>query len=122
LTDKVFFLGFVDFAKAPEVYSEADIFIFASNTETQGMVILEAMASSLPVLAVKDRVFEDIIDDGVDGFLAKKNKDQFSKKLLALLKDDSLRSKIGSAARKKAEKYSIDEMAKRFDNLYKELI
>lgn len=121
LTGKVIFLGLVAFKDVPSVYKEADIFAFASQTETQGMVVLEAMASGLPVIVAKDRVFQDVIENGVDGFLVEKKEAEFGEKLENLLRDDKLREKISEKAKKKAQQFSLDEIAKKFDTLYKSL-
>lgn len=121
LTHKIIFLGLIDFKDVPSVYKEADVFVFASQTETQGMVVLEAMASGLPVLAAKDRVFQDVIESGQDGFLIEKNEDKFSKTLINLLKDENLRKLISQNAIKKAGKFSLEEIAGKFDTLYKSL-
>lgn len=122
LTQKVTFLGFVNFKDVPKVYNDSDVFVFASETETQGMVILEAMASSLPVLVTKDRVFEQVIENEKDGIMVDRNQKEFAHVLKKLLTNDELRKTIGQNARKKAETFSLEEIAKKFDTLYKSLI
>ena len=52
----------------PEVYRAADVFTFLSTSETQGMVVLEAMASGLPVIVQNDAAYEDTVFHGVNGF------------------------------------------------------
>ena len=122
LTGKVIFLGFVEFKNVPKVYSDSDVFAFASETETQGMVVLEAMASGLSVLVTKDKVFEQVIENGKDGIMVERNQKKFAEELRTLLTDDKLRKTIGQNARKKAQQFSLDEIAKKFDTLYKSLI
>lgn len=122
LTGRVVFLGLVDFKDVPSLYKEADIFAFASQTETQGMVVLEAMASGLPVLAVKDRVFEEVIENGKDGLLVKKDQNEFASMLENLLLDEKLRKEISKNALQKAQKFSLEEIAEKFDTLYKSLL
>jgi len=73
LGNKVLLLGMIPYNDIPNIYNSADVFIFASQTETEGMIVPEAMSSGLPVLAVRDRVFEQFIESGKDGFLVEKN-------------------------------------------------
>jgi glycosyltransferase involved in cell wall biosynthesis len=120
--NKVIILGFVPYNEIPGIYNGADVFIFASQTETEGMVVPEAMASGLPVLAVRDRVFEQFIESGKDGILVEKDEDEFNQNLEKLLKDPKLRAEIAKNARKKIENFSLDEIAKKFEALYNQLI
>lgn len=122
LQKRVLFLGFVDFEKVSEIYAGADVFASSSQTETQGMVVLEAIAAGLPIVAVSDKAFEQFVESGKDGFLVEKDETIFASKLQNVLDDDNLRLKISKNARRKAEKFSLEEIAKRFDKMYKELI
>ena len=122
IKNKIHMLGCVKYDDIPQVYNGADVFVFASQTETEGMVVLEAMSSGLPVLVVKDRVFEQFIEHRKDGILVEKDETEFSQNLDKLLKDEELRATIGANARIKAEQFSLDEVAKKFDNLYKQLV
>jgi 1,2-diacylglycerol 3-alpha-glucosyltransferase len=122
INNKIIMLGLIPYEDVPQIYNGAEVFVFASQTETQGMVVLEAMSSGLPVLAVRDRVFEEVIESGKDGILVEKTEKDFNENLKKLLKDENLRSKIAKNARKKAEKFSLDEIAKKFEVLYKGLI
>lgn len=122
LKDRVLLIGFVDHNKLSKIYTSADIFAFASVTETQGMIVPEAMASGLPVVAIERTVFSEIIENGKDGLLVEKRMDEFVKALRKLLKDEEYRKTIGINARKKAEKHSLAESAKKFENLYRSLL
>jgi 1,2-diacylglycerol 3-alpha-glucosyltransferase len=63
LTEYVRFLGYLDRARTlPDCYAAADVFAFASKTETQGLVLLEAMASGCPVVALSEMGTRDILD------------------------------------------------------------
>jgi len=118
---KIFLLGMIPYNDIPQIYNGADVFIFASQTETEGMIVPEAMSSGLPVLAVRDRVFEQFIESGKDGFLVEKNEEVFNTHLEKLFNDDNLRTEMGKNARIKIEQFSLDEIAKRFENLYKQI-
>lgn len=118
---RIFLLGFIPYEDISRIYNGADVFIFASQTETEGMIVPEALSSGLPVLAVRDRVFEQFIESGKDGFLVKKDEEEFNRHLERLLRDENLRAKMGKSARVKAEQFSLDEVAKKFENLYKQI-
>ncbi len=122
ISTNVIFTGPIPHHSIPKVYADADIFVFASRTETQGMVILEAMASSIPVVAVYDNVFKEVVIDNVNGFLIKKKSEGFVKHVQELLANDQLRKKLGENAQKTAEKYSIHETAVTLVKLYENMI
>lgn len=122
VNEKTIFLGATPHFDLAKIYNGGDIFIFASSTETQGLVVPEAMACGLPVLTIEDKVFRQFIDDGIDGFMVKKNENIFALKLNEILNDDSLRLQVSQKAHEKVStKYSLDEVAKKFENLYKQL-
>ena len=73
------------------------------------------------MLAVRDRVFEQFIESGKDGFLVEKDEQIFNAHLDMLLRDENLGAKMGRNARVKAEQFSLDEIAKKFENLYKQI-
>ena len=118
IKSKILMIGCVEYEAIPQVYNGSDVFVFASQTETEGMVVLEAMSSGLPVLVVKDRVFEQFIEDGKDGILVEKDETEFNQNL----ENEKLRLTIGVNARAKAEQFSLNEVAKKFENLYKQLV
>ena len=86
------------------------------------MIIPEAMACGLPVLTVKDKVFAQFIEDGVNGFIVEKRETIFAQKLEDLLQDKDLLTRISKEARLQALKFSLEEIAKKFENLYKQLV
>lgn len=69
LQDKVIFAGFVPDSELPAYYNAADIAVSASKFETQGLSILEAMASGKPVACRNGRAFAEIVHDGENGYL-----------------------------------------------------
>jgi 1,2-diacylglycerol 3-alpha-glucosyltransferase len=65
LRDSVQFIGYLDRKQElPDCYAAADVFVFASRTETQGLVLLEAMAAGLPVIALSEMGTTDILSPG----------------------------------------------------------
>lgn len=69
IADKLVFTGAVPREETPAYYHNADAFISASKSESQGLTFLEALASRLPIYAIYDGVFEGLVEDGKNGFL-----------------------------------------------------
>jgi glycosyltransferase involved in cell wall biosynthesis len=122
LHDKVHFLGVFSPEKLPDIYTDADLFLFASQTETQGLVILEALASSLPIVAVKDNVFDGILEDGKNSYLVKKDRNVYADKVVKLLQDEKLRKEFAEQSLKSAQKFSIEKTAIELETIFEELI
>lgn len=118
----VYFFGTVKHIDIPRVYADADIFLFASQTETQGMVILEAFASNLPVVAVSAKAFKDIIIDGKNGYLVKKDPTVFADRVIKLLNNKKLYEAFSKYARGSSEKFSVKATADSLDKLYKSYV
>src|SRR3990167_228592 len=89
--------------KLIQLYRSSDLFIFASQTETQGLVLAEAMASGLPVIAFKSPALEDIVD-GTNGHLVTTQR-QMIEYIEALTRDEQLYTKMRARAYKTAERY-----------------
>lgn len=94
-------------------YASADLFIFASTTETQGLVLGEAKAAGLPAVAVKALGAAEMVHDGVDGFLTSLNQEQFTARVRQLLENDSLRQVMAERALQESEKISSTNMARK---------
>lgn len=119
---KVIFAGPINPSVLPNVYSGADVFVFASKTETQGIVILEAMASGLPVVTIYDDAYTDIITDGVTGLLVKGSPSLFAKRVSSLLQNPQLQQTLSANARKIVDAYSVHTIAVQLEALYQDLI
>lgn len=86
LEDVVTFVGTVPNDEIAPYFKGADGFVFASKTETQGIVILEAFAGATPVIAVKATGVEDLVEDGVNGILTGENTEEYAEKLVQFLR------------------------------------
>lgn len=122
IADKVIFTGFLEPEMVAAVYRSADIFVFPSVTETQGLVLAEAMAAGLPVVAQAAYGSLAMVKDGVTGYLCREGKEKFAELILSLLEDADLRRRMGAAARSRAERFSADKMALRLEMAYNALI
>lgn len=107
--------------EANRYYSAADIFVFPSVTETQGIVVTEAMAAGIPAVAINKMGPSDIISDGVDGFLTSLKVGQFSARIEQLLDDDEKRLKMGRYAKENAQKFSVEVTCDLMEDLYEKL-
>lgn len=119
------FVTFTDMIKkevANRYFGVADIFVFPSITETQGIVITEAMAAGTPVVAVDQMGPSDIVKSGDDGYLTDLKIEPFVAKINKLLDDDALRRNMGQKARKHAEDYSGLNCAVKMEKLYEQTI
>jgi phosphatidylinositol alpha 1,6-mannosyltransferase len=97
--DKHWFPGVLDGDALSEAYASSDVFIFPSTTDTFGNVVLEAMASGLPVLAADVNTTRELVGDE-RGWLARPNDPEaFAARLVALVDDRTLRQQAGQQAR-----------------------
>jgi glycosyltransferase involved in cell wall biosynthesis/predicted metal-dependent phosphoesterase TrpH len=93
------FLGWLARDELARAYASADVFLFASQTDTFGQVIIEAQASGLPVVAVAEGGPAGLIEHGKTGLLASADADRLADAVLSLASDRQLRERIGAAAR-----------------------
>ena len=118
LENEIELIGAVDFREMAKYYLAADLFVFASTTETQGMVLLEAMAGYNPVVAVKSSGIDDVIKNDYNGYKTEEDTDQWSSRIIDILNSNDDFEKTAQNAREMAESYSIDQMAETAEELY----
>ncbi len=99
-------------------YHLGDVFLFASKSETQGMVILEAMAAGLPVVAVRSSGIDDVVRHGFNGFKTPEKQDQWCDRVQQLLEDDALREELAAHALEFAADYSVEQFARDMREIY----
>ncbi len=121
LEDEVVFAGYVDRSKIAEYYINANIFIFASLTETQGLVILEAMAASVPTVAIKASGVEDMIQNEKNGFLCGNSVEEFCTKIKLLLNNEEMYTKLALNAKIRANDFKPKNVIEKMDEIYKEI-
>jgi glycosyltransferase involved in cell wall biosynthesis len=100
----------------------ADIFCFASVTETQGLVTMEALAAGLPVVAVDATGTGDVMDHDQEGLLTDNDSRALAQALDRVITNESLRDRFRTAARKRAESLSIDAQTKKLVGVYEQAI
>ena len=104
----------------PAWFQSADLFCFASITETQGLVTLEAMATGLPVVAVRATGTDDVVFDGENGFLTENDPEALCQAMLKILKDGELRARMSERSRQKASEHDADRAALRLVEVYRD--
>ena len=104
-----------------EIYRNGDIFVFPSYEENQGMVILEAASTGLPILVRDLPAYKGWLFDGENCLIAK-NDEEFSDKLEQLLEDAGLRERLGGAAEKMAESHDLKNIGKNLREIYQSLL
>ncbi|APT75382.1 glycosyl transferase family 1 [Marinitoga sp. 1137] len=125
LQEKVIFTGGQPREKVLEAYKQADIFVFASYTETQGLVVLESMAAGTPVVALgKMGVYDLLNHENAGGIMIKElNEDDFVHEILRVLKDHELHKQLSENGIKFVkENYSIEVSVKKIIEVYKDVL
>ena len=124
ISNKVRMIGYLD--RGHELiacYKAADIFVFASKSETQGLVLLEAMAQGTAVVAIAELGTKSILIEGEGVLIAKDDINDFADKVSVLLSDAPKRQMIGEKGRQYAqEKWTAGILAKKVAKFYKSAI
>lgn len=122
LEERVSFVGYLDREDVVAAYHLADAFFFASTSETQGLVIGEAMAAGLPVIAAQDRAVEDFVVDGRTGCIVPGRPEDLARAIDTLMADDDLRQRYSAASLERAANFSIAHQAERLEHHYERQI
>ena len=122
LRENVCLAGNVAHERIAAFLKASDAFLFSSKSETQGIVILEAMAAAKPVVAVRASGVEDIVEDGVNGYLTEENKVQWAECVEMLMEEKERYEKMCAAAYGTAETYREETIAKKAASLYEQVI
>ncbi len=120
LTGSVIFTGFVPDADLPKYYAAADAFAIASKFETQGLVVLEALASGCPVAGADYRAIPEFVHEGENGFLF--DPTDVPGCAAAVVKCLDERDRMREAARASALPYSVRNCTHRLESVYERLV
>jgi 1,2-diacylglycerol 3-alpha-glucosyltransferase len=118
------FIGYLDRnTELNACYKSADVFVFASKSETQGLVLLEAMAQGTPVVAIAELGTASILIEGQGAKIATENAPEFADKIHGLLLQPQERKALGQAGKSYAtSQWSASAKAEHMVNFYQELI
>lgn len=119
LTDKVFFTGFVNNSVLHEHYPKYDLFMTASTMETQGLVILEAIACGLPAVGVNSFAIPELVQEGKNGFNAEPfNTRQIADRATEILSSKELYRKFSENSLEIAKHHEISECVTKMEKVY----
>ena len=117
LSEFVIFTGAVPYEDIPDYYAAADLFVFPSTTETQGLVIIEAMAAGLPVVAVRAPGSIDVLNKG-GGILTDNKPAALAWGVVGVLADSEKQMELKEQGQRAVERYSISDTTERMLDAY----
>ncbi len=120
--DRTRFTGSVQPDRMPDLYAGADMFLFASLTDTQGLVVVEAKAAGLPAVAVGALGVKDMVIHGEDGFLCDNDAEELADRTASLLSRADLLKAMKEAARRNASSFSREASARKLVSCYESVL
>ncbi|OLB15188.1 MAG: hypothetical protein AUH07_03240 [Gemmatimonadetes bacterium 13_2_20CM_70_9] len=121
IEDRILFKGLLARDEVLRAYASADVFVLPSLFEPFGIVLLEAMAAGLPVVASRVGGIVDVVEDGKTGLLVPpRNPQAIADAIERLLSNPTLRQRMGAEARMRAPAYSWEELVPRILEVYRE--
>jgi glycosyltransferase involved in cell wall biosynthesis len=121
LQDRVQFAGVVPYEDVPNYMAAADLFVFTSRAETQGLVLLESMAAGTPVIATHGAGADDVLEDSGAGMLVRANERVFADAVLTALADRGRLESMRRAAIEVSQRYSVGAATERLIRLYEQV-
>jgi glycosyltransferase involved in cell wall biosynthesis len=122
LEDQVFFLGAENHENVLAFMNLSDLFVLPSLEEAFGIVLVEAMSQSMPVVATAVQGVSSIVRDGVNGFLVPPQDEKaLAAKVVSLLENPRLAREMGKRNRGDSEQYQWDRLAERYMDIYERL-
>jgi glycosyltransferase involved in cell wall biosynthesis len=101
-----------------DIYSYSDIFILTSGCESFGLVLIEAMASGLPIVVSNITSVKNIVKNNITGLLAKPTPKDFTRAVEKLLSNSQLRKKLIKNGLKEVKKYDWNKIVQKFEHIY----
>lgn len=119
--DRIIFTGKVPREKLNIAYKTLDVFVFPSLTDTQGLVIHEAALAGCPIVLI-DRDLSEVVLDGENGYFARNNAIDLSRKIEAILNDPQLKKAFSKKSVELAKQYSEKTQVQKQIAIYEKLI
>lgn len=120
IAERVTFTGLIPFEQVPAYLKAADLFVFASVTETQGLVTMEALAAGLPVVAVDATGTSDVVDHEQEALLTSNDSQALAEAIRRILQDDDLRRRLQAAGQERIKSFDIQNQAQRLVEVYRQ--
>ena len=105
----------------PYYYALGDLLVSSSTYETQGLTVIEAMASGIIPVCIDDPAFKTMINTGINGLLFK-TKEEYIEDVLKVYEDKTLRDNLKKNAKKRAEDFNAENYAKKLLEVYDKAI
>lgn len=121
ISDHVIFTGKIPWDEIQYYYHLSDFFVTASRSETQGLTVVEAMASSLVPLVIKDEAFEGTVTNQINGLIFE-TQEEYCKDILLLIRNHNLRDQLSNQARIQSEHLSTSQFAENVLVVYERVI
>ena len=115
--NNVLFTGKVTWEDMPYYYALGNVLVSSSTYETQGLTVLEAMASSVIPVCIEDPAFKTMINDKINGLIFK-TKEEYIEDILKLYEDKNLRKELEKNAKLRAEDFNAENYAKKLLEVY----
>jgi 1,2-diacylglycerol 3-alpha-glucosyltransferase len=124
IEDNVKFIGYLDRdTELNACYRSADVFVFSSKSETQGLVLLEAMAQGTPVVAIAELGTASILVEGEGAMISSENTTEFAEKVASLIEDHEQRNTLGESAKDYTLRmWTAEVQAQRMASFYQKTI
>jgi glycosyltransferase involved in cell wall biosynthesis len=122
LASDVVFTGQLPHPRALDCMAAADVFLYASQTETQGLVVVEAMALGLPVVAVRAGGIPDAVRDGETGYLTAPDAAALAARVRLLLDEPARAQAMGRRGREVSAAFHMPVIAGCLSTLYESLL
>lgn len=120
--DRVRFWGYVDRASVDRYYAASDLFVFSSMTETQGLVVIEAMQHGLPAVVVQGGGASAAVENGLNGFIVRNDSAQFSDCVLDVLGDEDVYDRLSIEAECSVRERTIHHMVDQVLGVYRSVL
>ncbi len=121
LAQRIIFVGAIPHEEVPHYAAMADLFVFPSQADTQGLGLVEAMAAGTPVVAVEALGPADVLAEG-GGVLVPPLEEVFARTVVALLSDERRLHELGEQGLREAQRYAVPVAAARLQSIYETAI
>ena len=119
--DRITFTGALPRQDLGVAYGSANIFVFPSLTDTQGLVVHEAACAGLPFVLI-DRYVSEVVRENENGFFAENNHNSLANCVIKILENDKLRKEFGLRSKELANSYGEFEQTKKLEQIYQDII
>jgi glycosyltransferase involved in cell wall biosynthesis len=120
LHKKVVFTGYLDSDALDDLYASADVFVIASKTETQGIVLIEAVKNRIPIVALRAPVTADFLAENNYGLVA--GEEDFAEKVFSVLSDKKLAAKLVKNYSRIMKEYDVRRTTEQLVDAYRKAI